>query len=352
MLIYKQRYKPRTAREFTGTAIDVYDSAGNTALNALAVYGKSEVVAGSIVSAGEGGSIEIETCGKNLFDPTQLNVSSPNWQYLTVTLKPNTTYTMSTPDLPSNTSQDIYPELYFMVGEEGADILKKVYINHSITKTSGANGKFKIQYRSRDNTDDPITNYSFMLVEGSTATAYEPYNGTMATFATGTPLRGIPDTTVRDVMEWDGTSGEVTKNYGEIDLGTPTWYYSTDYHSFTARITDMAIGTYSIAGNILCANYQTKSHQALDRESTGIAVSNNTNVVIIKDPAYTDAETFKTAMNGVMLVYELATPTTEQLTSTENASIAALRAFAPNTHAQNNAGTDMTVDYTIRVPTV
>jgi hypothetical protein len=33
--------------------------------------------------------------------------------------------------------------------------------------------------------------------------------------------------------------------------------------------------------------------------------------------AYTDVATFKTAMNGVQLVYELATPLTIQLTPTE-----------------------------------
>ena len=36
--------------------------------------------------------------------------------------------------------------------------------------------------------------------------------------------------------------------------------------------------------------------------------------IIIRDTAYTDATTFKTAMSGVYLVYELATPTEETAT--------------------------------------
>lgn len=36
------------------------------------------------------------------------------------------------------------------------------------------------------------------------------------------------------------------------------------------------------------------------------------NYIYIHDESYTDANTFKNAMNGQQLVYELQTPTTEQ----------------------------------------
>ena len=43
--------------------------------------------------------------------------------------------------------------------------------------------------------------------------------------------------------------------------------------------------------------------------------------LIIKDSRYTDPTAFKSAMNGVKLVYILATPTTVQLTPTEVKSL-------------------------------
>lgn len=335
MLIYKQRYKPRTTREFTKSDLTVYDSAGNTALNALTVYGKSEVVDGAITSAGESGSIKIETCGKNLFNSTQLDVSSSYWKYSIIKLKPNTTYTMSTPNLPNSTSQDAYPELYFMLVTESADASRKVSINHPVTKTSNANGELKIQYRSRDNVDEPITNYSIMLVEGSTATAYEPYNGTMATFTTGTPLRGITGG-ARDVMTWDGSSGEVTKKCGNGDLTTLVWEQSgtlvrAPFNYGQRDGTNGISELYTVYTN--WASFLSASIPAMFIGENYIFVANSSNP------------------NG-KFIYELATPTTEQLTTAENASIAGLRTFTPQTHAQNNAQTDMTVDYTIRVPTI
>ena len=324
MLIYKQRYKPRTTREFTKSDLTVYDSAGNTALNALTVYGKSEVVDGAITSAGESGSIKIETCGKNLFNSTQLDVSSSYWKYSIIKLKPNTTYTMSTPNLPNSTSQDAYPELYFMLVTESADASRKVSINHPVTKTSNANGELKIQYRSRDNVDEPITNYSIMLVEGSTATAYEPYNGTMATFTTGTPLRGITGG-ARDVMTWDGSSGEVTKKCGNGDLTTLVWEQSgtlvrAPFNYGQRDGTNGISELYTVYTN--WASFLSASIPAMFIGENYIFVANSSNP------------------NG-KFIYELATPTTEQLTTAENASIAGLRTFTPQTHAQNNAQTEI-----------
>ena len=47
----------------------------------------------------------------------------------------------------------------------------------------------------------------------------------------------------------------------------------------------------------------------------GVAINNGQSRANIHDPTYTDATDFKTAMNGVQLCYELATPQTIQLTA-------------------------------------
>jgi hypothetical protein len=66
---------------------------------------------------------------------------------------------------------------------------------------------------------------------------------------------------------------------------------------------------------------------------------NAAGTMMIKDSIY-DSNT----QPDFDIIYELATPTTEPLTQTENESIAGLRTFEPQTHAQNNAGATMTVD--------
>ena len=61
-------------------------------------------------------------------------------------------------------------------------------------------------------------------------------------------------------------------------------------------------------GNVKCAIYETVlSSVAQDKT---ISQSTNNTYIYVQDSAYTDAATYKSAMSGVMLYYELATPTT------------------------------------------
>ena len=49
-----------------------------------------------------------------------------------------------------------------------------------------------------------------------------------------------------------------------------------------------------------------------------IAFGGANNYVYVSDSSYTDASTFKSAMNGAMLYYELATPTEETVPEIDN----------------------------------
>lgn len=354
MLIYKQRYKSRTTREFTKSDLTVYDSAGNTALNALTVYGKSEVVDGVIKSAGEDWATVrladltweyIQGADYNVFRAPILNIKEP--QSYSDRLKGLlcSKYAISTnPSYSGMNEKSILKNLSYI-------FIKDNRFN-STTDFVASLGDATLCYELADPTQG-----NAITVKTDDGTGI---NGTMAVFSTGTPLRGIPDTDVRDVMVWDGSAGTVTKNCGEIDLGTLTWNYAASaagtklfISSIPSNIKRPPTGTTVPA--IVCAEYTVKSWDELNTGASalnGITVFSTDGSVRIVDSAYNDAETFKTAMNGVKLIYELATPTTTPLTSTENASIAALRTFTPQTHAQNNAQTEMTVDYTIRVPTI
>ena len=105
----------------------------------------------------------------------------------------------------------------------------------------------------------------------------------------------------------DVTSGVLTVDRAEVDLGTLTWWKANSAFQVpkSTGINPPALG--GTGCKLLCSNYKYES-AAVDKTMT------QTNGYIrIYDSSYSDAETFKTAMSGVQLVYELATPQTYQL---------------------------------------
>ena len=102
--------------------------------------------------------------------------------------------------------------------------------------------------------------------------------------------------------------GTVTRKRNLLNLGNINWGYSSDGGYFYASVGDKAVGNF----NLICAKYTTTTSESVsgmtDKQIKGNATNYN---IYIKDSNYTDAATFKTAMLGVYLDYELATPTTE-----------------------------------------
>ena len=78
---------------------------------------------------------------------------------------------------------------------------------------------------------------------------------------------------------------------------------------------------------MICSNYKyigtVATTEELSSQPTGVFASQITfGEVYIKDTRYTDASTFTTAMDGVQLCYELATPQTIQLTTSQLTTLA------------------------------
>ena len=148
---------------------------------------------------------------------------------------------------------------------------------------------------------------------------YEPYTMQSYSFADLT-LRGVPKLTDGklyydgDTYEADGT---VTRKYGVVDLGSLYWTYANG--RFTAAgidnpsITDAKQYGNTVIANVICAVYTTASRESLADKQLSMHYSGQ-NYINVMDSGYSDASTFKTAMSGVYLVYELATPTTETST--------------------------------------
>ena len=323
----------------TGSDLTISTSSGN--LNALTVYGKSEVVDGAIKSAGEGYAV--------------VDLGTLTWDYSTSSrmfrtyindMKPSSTtaeriqgllcgkYELSSEGTSwDNLPNGKYQKVGTIFGIKDTDYTDATAFKNSL------NGVL-LAYELADPTQG---NTIAIKTDNRTST-----DGTMAVFTTGTPLRGIPNTDVKDVMEWDGSSGEVTKNCVSVDLGTATyaydnnnkWFYTTSFASTIKPTSDIQ------QANILSSIYtpNTVAQMLADQTINMACATNRFGTLFIRNTDYTDPADFTTAMSGVKLVYELATPTTTQLTTAENDSIAGLRTFTPQTHAQNNAGATMTVE--------
>lgn len=149
--------------------------------------------------------------------------------------------------------------------------------------------------------------YDIQLELGDTATDYSPFYQTACQIPEA--IKALPGY---------GWSAGNAKNYvdyenkkyvqcvSSIDLGTKNWlmYKDGDYTPFfyLNAVSDIRGGT----SNFLCIKYQYVKIGVTDSVS-GLYVLENT-TVRVRDTAYTDATTFKQAMQGVMLYYELATP--------------------------------------------
>lgn len=133
-------------------------------------------------------------------------------------------------------------------------------------------------------------------------------------------LRGIPKKDANNNLYYDGDTyeadGTVTRKYGIVDLGTLDWQKTSGKNNLFNTRLSLSTAAYGGSNNAVCkavcAKYVAASSTSTYSNETDKTVSFTvTGYCYIEDSAYTDAATFKTAMSGVYLVYELATPTTE-----------------------------------------
>lgn len=261
--------------------------------------------AGSLLSVNVEG---VEATGKNLIDCAYDNKSSSAYRYEPVqndlVLKSGVTYTVKP---------------FGKVAESNANIHK-----------SGSNdpvfhwGYYKTQAITITPVEDIVISKAsiaiaantfggFTLEVGTQATEYVPYKPSVT--------REIPASTyfpngMRSAGtaydELDFVNHKAVTRIGAVDLGTLIWQYdSQNARFFTVSLVPLiANGGSGWKTNLICESYITQNGVFNDKEISEYA---STGYVYIKDEAYTDAATFKAAMNGVMLYYELATSTETDL---------------------------------------
>lgn len=127
------------------------------------------------------------------------------------------------------------------------------------------------------------------------------------------------------MQKWDmvynrNSKGYIVKGTGVVDLGTLAWEYEiiNGYEMF--RTKDNLLGATPTSGdgtNLICARY-IDGNELIYTEGLDKSIELNQgyygsvlvqDFLVVRDTSYTDAASFKAAMAGVLLYYQLAEPT-------------------------------------------
>lgn len=194
----------------------------------------------------------------------------------------------------------------------------------------------------RPNTHGTSATFENICVSTVQTNEYQPYNKYRVNIPSS---KYFPDGMRSAGSAYDEInflSQKATKRIGAVDMGTLNWSYepAASHERFLASVDGIKIASSSTKGNLVCSKYTTTSVDDVYSHTADktIAVHNTIEQVWVYDTAYTDATAFKAAMSGVMLYYELATPTETTITPPLQA-LSTFKGFtsfsAPNLLTQN-----------------
>ena len=169
--------------------------------------------------------------------------------------------------------------------------------NNSFTFTTPVNAKFLVyseQFSGLSNVTPAVfETYDRCLVEGN-IDSYEPYNGNTYTISFGDTYYGC---------ELDVTNGVLRVTHGMVDMGTINWSFITDRGWSTTDLIGVAV-----------LNYNNPSFIAEQWRTHGWTGRANGDIVCNSGGAVFCVTTDNVNQPQGKMVYELATPTTIQLT--------------------------------------
>lgn len=200
-------------------------------------------------------------------------------------------------------------EVYVFLYDENKVLINYVY-EHSFTAPMNAR-YFKILNVTSGTYSDTI--YIKLISDSPENGTYEPYR-TNTYNVDDVVLRGIPKLDANNLLYYDGdtysSDGHVIVKYSYVDLGSLDWYAGTA-GGFQANISGLKEGLcglrtakyrYDETTSFSWANFSTLADKTIYRNS-----GSGNYTIYVKDTAYSDAASFTTAMNGVLLVYEKST---------------------------------------------
>lgn len=308
-----------------------------------------------ITVAGASGSVEVVSCGKNLWNPLS-KATNENGVERTGIVVPSGTYTIT------NNSGG---EVFYRDGINANATLGKVSIQSTVTVRFNLEGVLWIP--------DGTSNMSAIQVENGIATGYEPYTETTSTIPTPDGLCGIKVSSGGNYVDengqqWicdevvkyaDGSGKRVQRigkdvfNGSDDELwGVQTTRVSGKYRNATQYLRGIikAPETASRIFKGVCNIALTKSADGSGTygANAGVSCATDGSVHIYSDSYNTSDVSLWTAYlseNPMILYYELATPIITDLSAEEIAEIEKLHTFYPVTNISNDADCGMAVTY-------
>ena len=224
-------------------------------------------------------------------------------------------------------SNSAFDKNYVTYFDENNVSLRVTQLSNNGNFTTPANTSY-ITFRFGISNSVSGTTYStnIMLNKGTTTLPYTAYKGTIDTYTIPMYISlnqegygwGVNDTCYNYI---DFENKKFVQNVARVDLGSLDWTYSNSWgndnmHFESNALSNCAIFNNSTLPNVLCSKYNTTIFNTMLSSFVDNAITiHSSKVVCIQDSSYTDATAFKTAMSGVYLYYELATPVETDISS-------------------------------------
>lgn len=254
----------------------------------------------------------VQRDGKNLWnknidtsgyiDSNGAIVSAENWCYDYIKISGGDKITIS--GAATNTSAK---QVWYDANKQPIEVFSN-HTNGTFTAPNNAVYVGICARKSGQNAD----NDTLQVELGSSATDYEPFKGKTYTIALGDTIYGGTvriDSNGNTVMDVDRAV---------VDLGTLNYTYNATDKWYKSPISNMKLGAVRTL-TMLCECYQCIDDGRPFAEVPDSAVWNgdNSGEVYIRDTRYTDPSDLATALDGIKLVYPIATQFTVQLTPTQ-----------------------------------
>ena len=259
-------------------------------------------------------SVDVTITGKNIADPQVLldagytyndgeyYASASKLFYFRPKFKENTSYTISY-KVRNATSTSSAWRMYINYTDGTVSDMAAIS-SQTLTEITFTTPSTKtIDFITRRYGTGSAIYLSDVQFEEGTQTAYEAYNGTTYTTTLSPTMYG-------GTVNVLGGTGAREDSMAKVDLNTLTWYqYGSDPNTFYSSVLSGANGT----STIIISDLYTQSAVLAYQEDHTIYIA-STNRLYIKDSRYTDPTEFVYEMGATEIVYELATPTTSNLT--------------------------------------
>ena len=176
--------------------------------------------------------------------------------------------------------------------------------------------RFYMNYGSEAYHNDICYNLSHTGYKDGTYEPYKEFHRELPVIKKYFPNGMLSAGNAFDSIEWDSGKQKwvAVQRIGTVDLGTLSGTYVSEYGHYQINISDkkpaMSIGD---ASNLTCSKYSTTpvtyaSNASKPLYSVMESTSEARTLIYVVDPTCTDASSYLSTLNGVMLYYELAEP--------------------------------------------